>query len=130
METSIIQSFCSRPYNPESGRFLSEDPIAFSGLDSNFYRYVLNNPLNYIDPKGMIFENTAISICLGMIGASILNKAERERRLRACEEPEKPQVQPDPGKVRECKKNVQSPVEDIFDIFKNLPKEEIFQSRR
>ena len=53
METNVIQSFCSRPYNPESGRFLSEDPIGFSGRDENFYRYVFNSPINLIDPTGM-----------------------------------------------------------------------------
>jgi len=31
---------------------LSEDPIGFSSGDSNFYRYVGNRPLIYIDPYG------------------------------------------------------------------------------
>ena len=54
METSIIQSFCSRPYNPESGRFLSEDPIGFAGLDANLYRYVFNSPVTLTDPNGTV----------------------------------------------------------------------------
>jgi hypothetical protein len=34
-------------------RFISEDPIAFSGGDVNFYSYVNNNPITYIDPVGL-----------------------------------------------------------------------------
>ena len=36
------------------GRFLSEDPVAFGGLDTNLYRYVRNNPVNHVDPSGKI----------------------------------------------------------------------------
>ena len=42
----------ARYYNPETGRFISEDPIGFGGGDLNLYRYVNNNPLNYVDPFG------------------------------------------------------------------------------
>lgn len=44
---------CVCYYSPESGRFLSEDPIGFSAGDQNLYRYVLNNPVKYIDPTGL-----------------------------------------------------------------------------
>lgn len=40
-------------YNPETGRFLSEDPIGFKGGDFNLYRYVQNNPIRYNDPHGL-----------------------------------------------------------------------------
>jgi RHS repeat-associated protein len=42
----------ARYYDPAMGRFLSEDPIGFDS-DSNFYRYVRNNPTNLIDPTGL-----------------------------------------------------------------------------
>ena len=42
----------TRPYAPETGRFLSEDPIRFSG-GYNFYKYALNNPLVFYDPYGL-----------------------------------------------------------------------------
>jgi RHS repeat-associated protein len=41
----------ARYYDPTLGRFIGEDP---SGLenDINFYRYVFNNPLTWVDPTG------------------------------------------------------------------------------
>jgi RHS repeat-associated protein len=42
----------ARYYDPGSGRFLSEDPIGFSG-GNNFYTYVYNDPSNGIDPLGL-----------------------------------------------------------------------------
>jgi RHS repeat-associated protein len=43
----------ARYFDPQAGRFLSEDPIGFSGGDSNLYRYVSNSPLNGTDPSGL-----------------------------------------------------------------------------
>lgn len=42
----------ARYYDPQVGRFISEDPIGFGGGDVNLYAYVKNNPINYIDPNG------------------------------------------------------------------------------
>jgi hypothetical protein len=39
-------------YNPSVGRFLSEDPIGFSG-GLNLYQYVNNNPVTFVDPRGL-----------------------------------------------------------------------------
>ncbi len=41
-----------RHYDPETGRWLSKDPILFAGGDTNLYGYVLNDPVNFIDPTG------------------------------------------------------------------------------
>ena len=43
----------ARWYDAETGRFISEDPIGFSGKDINLYGYVHNSPLNRIDPFGL-----------------------------------------------------------------------------
>ena len=41
----------ARYYDPEAGRFISEDPIRFlAGM--NFYAYVENNPVRFVDPLG------------------------------------------------------------------------------
>lgn len=42
----------ARYYDPISGRFLNEDPIAYAGGD-NFYPYVDNDPVNFADPRGL-----------------------------------------------------------------------------
>ncbi len=42
----------ARYYDPEVGRFISEDPIGFEG-GINLYAYASNNPLLLIDPLGL-----------------------------------------------------------------------------
>lgn len=43
----------ARFYDPVAGQFISEDPIAFQEADLNSYRYVLNNPISFLDPEGL-----------------------------------------------------------------------------
>jgi RHS repeat-associated protein len=45
--------FRARYYNPDLGRFQSEDPIGLTGGDYNISRYVVNNPINHNDPIGL-----------------------------------------------------------------------------
>ncbi len=42
----------ARMYSPTLGRFLQTDPIGY-GDDPNFYAYVGNDPINFIDPLGL-----------------------------------------------------------------------------
>lgn len=35
-----------------TGRFISQDPLGFSGGDANLYSYVWNSPPNFFDPVG------------------------------------------------------------------------------
>jgi hypothetical protein len=37
-------------------RWTAKDPIEFKGKDANLYRYVGNDPVNRIDPKGLFFN--------------------------------------------------------------------------
>ena len=48
-ETGLIY-LRARYYDPELGRFLTEDPVK-DGL--NWYVYCGNNPVNFVDPSGM-----------------------------------------------------------------------------
>lgn len=43
----------ARYYDPETGRFLSEDPLAFRSGTANFYAYVGDDPVNGLDPSGL-----------------------------------------------------------------------------
>ena len=42
----------ARWYDPEQGRFITQDPIGFAG-GLNTYAYAINNPLSFFDPSGM-----------------------------------------------------------------------------
>jgi len=42
----------ARYYSPDLQRFISEDPIGLEGGDVNYYAYVGNNPVNWVDPEG------------------------------------------------------------------------------
>ena len=48
-----LYDYRARYYSPETGRFLSEDPIGFLAGDFNNYRYVKDNPLIFVDPYGL-----------------------------------------------------------------------------
>ena len=54
--------FMFRRYNPVQGRWMSPDPAGLAAVDStnpqtwNRYSYVANNPLNYVDPLGLMMR--------------------------------------------------------------------------
>ncbi len=52
----------ARYFDPETARFISEDPIGFDAGDSNLYRYVGNSPANGTDPTGQFLERAVLSI--------------------------------------------------------------------
>ena len=43
----------ARYYDPATGRFLGEDPLEFDSGELDFYTYVGNNPVEYLDPFGL-----------------------------------------------------------------------------
>ncbi|MBK8151182.1 MAG: hypothetical protein IPK58_24000 [Acidobacteria bacterium] len=48
-----LHYYRARWYDSNLGRFISEDPIGFSGGDVNLYGYVGNGPLGAVDPFGL-----------------------------------------------------------------------------
>lgn len=54
LHTGLVR-FGARDYDPQTGRWTAKDPIGLSG-GINLYTYVDNNPLNFIDPLGLIWE--------------------------------------------------------------------------
>ena len=70
-EASETYDYRARVYDPQTGRFLQEDPIWFSTGDLNLYRYVWNNPLSWTDPTGLVAASERASsdrTALGLIG--------------------------------------------------------------
>lgn len=51
--TGNLYHYRARYYAPGVGRFVSEDPIGFAG-GFNFYTYVDNNPIDSVDPQGLL----------------------------------------------------------------------------
>ena len=41
-----------RDYSPRLGRFIQRDPLGFEAGDTNWYRFVGNAPMNWVDPTG------------------------------------------------------------------------------
>lgn len=51
-ETKLTR-FGYRDYDAETGKWTAKDPIGFDGGDTNLYGYVLGDPVNFVDPKGL-----------------------------------------------------------------------------
>jgi RHS repeat-associated protein len=51
-DTKLIK-FGYREYDSITGRWITKDPIDFSGGDSNLYGYVLGDPVNGVDVEGL-----------------------------------------------------------------------------
>jgi RHS repeat-associated protein len=51
-DTKLVR-FGARDYDAETGRWTVKDPLRFTGGDTNLYGYVLNDPVNLLDPQGI-----------------------------------------------------------------------------
>jgi RHS repeat-associated protein len=55
-ESNGLDFMRARFYDPQIGKFTARDPIGLQGEDTNLYRYVRNQPLNYVDSKGTALQ--------------------------------------------------------------------------
>ncbi len=70
---------------------MGEDPIGFASGDFNFYRYVINNPVNFVDPSGKVWVLIEVAGALGTVYAIWTwidnlskNQKERDKKDLAC----------------------------------------------
>ncbi|HKU17909.1 MAG TPA: RHS repeat-associated core domain-containing protein, partial [Candidatus Saccharimonadales bacterium] len=45
--------FGARDYDPQTGRWISKDPLLFAGGETSLYGYSSNDPINIVDPAGL-----------------------------------------------------------------------------
>jgi RHS repeat-associated protein len=67
----------NRVDEPAKGRWLTEDPIGYDGLDVNKYRYVQNRPTVTGDPSGEVATVVIVGgvvIIIGIVGAICVSK--------------------------------------------------------
>ena len=51
-DTELLR-FGARDYDAQTGRWTAKDPLGLDAGDSNFYAYVLGDPINASDPRGL-----------------------------------------------------------------------------
>jgi len=61
-----------RVMDPNTGRFISEDPSGFAD-GPNLYSYVKSNPVNHTDPTGLRFRTWWCYVCLACLPAGAID---------------------------------------------------------
>jgi len=59
-DTGLVR-FGFRDYDPDTSRWTAKDPILFAGGNIDLYGYCLNDPVNLVDPRGLVVEADAFS---------------------------------------------------------------------
>ena len=49
---NLLMYYRARFYDPQTGRFVANDPLGLRAGDTNLYRFVRNNPVIFLDPLG------------------------------------------------------------------------------
>ncbi|MFL9951617.1 RHS repeat-associated core domain-containing protein [Paraburkholderia agricolaris] len=55
MRVGTFVYYRNRYYSPQTGRFISEDPIGYASGQTNAYAYVGGNSVQFSDPSGLQF---------------------------------------------------------------------------
>ncbi|MCP4347076.1 MAG: RHS repeat-associated core domain-containing protein [Desulfobacterales bacterium] len=71
-DTELVR-FGYRDYDSGVGRWTAKDPIGFAGGDTDLYGYCIDDPVNLIDPLGLISPADAIHGGLAFWGAASLS---------------------------------------------------------
>ena len=66
-----LTRFGARDYDAETGRWTAKDPIGFNGGSTNLYGYVLNDPVNFVDPWGLLRRNPDGSLVAVNVGSPV-----------------------------------------------------------
>ena len=71
-DTGLVR-FGARDYDAATGRWTATDPISFAGGQTNLYGDVINDPVNLVDPSGLIFGfvGDAVDDVTGAVGGTI-----------------------------------------------------------
>jgi RHS repeat-associated protein len=77
-DTRLVR-FGARDYDAQVGRFVSKDPTLFAGGDTNLYGYVLDDPINLIDPLGTDWVDTTANVSAGIGDALLLGYGDELR---------------------------------------------------
>lgn len=65
-EVTGLTRFGARDYDADAGRWTAKDPIGFEGGSANLYAYVESDPVNSVDPEGLIVPAAAAVIAIGV----------------------------------------------------------------
>ena len=68
-DTGLVH-FGTRDYDPQTGRWISKDPMLFAGGETSLYGYTGSDPINFIDPSGLY------PYSLGQLAAIIFNETQ------------------------------------------------------
>ncbi len=85
LDESGLYYFGARYYDSDLGRFTSIDPVE----DNHAYSYVNNNPMNYVDPSGMVIEwGSGVVSALNDQGVSVSDLVRNSPVLTALQDSE------------------------------------------
>ncbi|MFE8595391.1 fibronectin type III domain-containing protein [Archangium violaceum] len=72
----------ARDYDPVTGRFLARDPLGFDGGQLNLYQYAFGDPVNRMDPTGLVSGRCLARDYLKKHGKDAWMEALNDRRQR------------------------------------------------
>ena len=81
-DTGLVR-FGYRDYEPDVGRWTAKDPILFAGGDTDLYGYVLNNPVNWVDPSGEGWIGIAFKVIRKVLKPTPTNDSPEQQEMDA-----------------------------------------------